>query len=440
MKKTLHRNAHMTKKISCTDKIVNSAEICICVFVHSADLWFLHLEKYLRCRFAHFVHDTFLHICTFAHLHICTFAESFANMRKCFFSLHSCRNYFANMLTSKIMFAHKFSQIFTVFVKIVKISKKSKFPKMSDSVPSVFDVFPKMSEKSSRVPEWYTSGSWANAFDNTGWQKSPEYALIRIAAGAPDLAKSPNPPPGRPRAPPEKSPLFPPDGKAPGFGARARFCSPGWNPFRSCFSWSAHNSSESSNGFRGASSSATESDTFCKCAHTSQNTRWKPPSGPTTFCTLCTPCTTETDTRAQTVHTRNTDVHTCAHLATTLDTLAENTSSMCCSCWGRRRADASFCIEHFYSRWLCLLLILCYFGFDVCYSRYATAKSRTTKGGQDEEITQGSEWGTLWDSTKCLRLCADVFPQTEKGRKKEPKKPPLFCIYIAWKGLFLGWF
>ena len=47
-----------------------------------------------------------------------------------------------------------------------------------------------MSEKSSRVPEWYTSGSWANAFDNTGWQKSPEYALIRIAAGAPDLAKS----------------------------------------------------------------------------------------------------------------------------------------------------------------------------------------------------------------------------------------------------------
>ena len=58
---------------------------------------------------------------------------------------------------------------------------------------------PKMSEKSSRVPEWYTSGSWANAFDNTGWQKSPEYALIRIAAGAPDLAKSGQIRPGRPR-------------------------------------------------------------------------------------------------------------------------------------------------------------------------------------------------------------------------------------------------
>ena len=95
-----------------------------------------------------------------------------------------------------------FAQNLQLFAKTVKISKKTKFLKMSDSVPSVFDVFPKMSEKSSRVPEWYTSGSWANAFDNTGWQKSPEYALIRIAAGAPDLAKSPNPPPdgpGRPR-------------------------------------------------------------------------------------------------------------------------------------------------------------------------------------------------------------------------------------------------
>ena len=69
------------------------------------------------------------------------------------------------------------------------------------------------------------------------------------------------------------------------------------------------------------------------------------------------------------------------------------------------------------------------------------AKSRTTKGGgKDEEITQGSGRGTLWDSTKCLRLCADVFPQTEKGRKKEPKRPPLFYIYIACKGPFLDGF
>ena len=106
------------------------------------------------------------------------------------------------MHTHEKYFFYVCAQEFHFSVKIVKISKKSKIPKMSENVPSVFDVFPKMSEKSSRVPEWYTSGSWANAFDNTGWQKSPEYALIRIAAGAPDLAKSPNPPPdgpGRPR-------------------------------------------------------------------------------------------------------------------------------------------------------------------------------------------------------------------------------------------------
>ena len=172
-----------------------------------------------------------------------------------------------------------------------------------------FRKCPKMSEKSSRVPEWYTSGSWANAFDNTGWQKSPEYALIRIAAGAPDLAKS-----GQIR------PRTAPDGKSSRIWRRFRFCSTGWNPVRSCFFLTRAQISDPSTCSRGASSSATESDTFCKCAHTSQNTRWKPPSGLRTFCTLCTPCTTETDTRAQPVHTRNTDVHTCAHRATSSDT------------------------------------------------------------------------------------------------------------------------
>ena len=28
--------------------------------------------------------------------------------------------------------------------------------------------------------------------------------------------------------------------------------------------------------------------------------------------------------------------------------------------------------------------------------------------------------------------------RTQKGAKKEPKKAPLFYIYIAWKGLFLS--
>ena len=157
-----------------------------------------------------------------------------------------------------------------------------------------------MSEKSSRVPEWYTSGSWANAFDNTGWQKSPEYALIRIAAGAPDLAKS-----GQIR------PRTAPDGKSSRIWRRFRFCSTGWNPVRSCFFLTRAQISDPSTCSRGASSSATESDTFCKCAHTSQNTRWKPPSGLRTFCTLCTPCTTETDTCTNCAHPKHRRAHLC---------------------------------------------------------------------------------------------------------------------------------
>ena len=154
-----------------------------------------------------------LQICAF----LCTTVfRTFADLH--IYILHLCRK-FANMFCvcaeisehvkifwecARTWNLH-FSQIaqgFSLFEQNRQNLEKAKFPKMSDSVPSVFDVFPKMSEKSSRVPEWYTSGSWANAFDNTGWQKSPEYALIRIAAGAPDLAKSPNPPPdgpGRPR-------------------------------------------------------------------------------------------------------------------------------------------------------------------------------------------------------------------------------------------------
>ena len=42
---------------SAFDKIVH-VQICA----------FLHLKKYLRCRFAHFVHDGFSHICTFVDL------------------------------------------------------------------------------------------------------------------------------------------------------------------------------------------------------------------------------------------------------------------------------------------------------------------------------------------------------------------------------------
>ena len=186
-----------------------------------------------------------------------------------------------------------------------------------------------MSEKSSRVPEWYTSGSWANAFDNTGWQKSPEYALIRIAAGAPDLAKS-----GQIR------PRTAPDGKSSRIWRRFRFCSTGWNPVRSCFFLTRAQISDPSTCSRGASSSATESDTFCKCAHTTQNTRWKPPSGLRTF-----------RTHVHTVHNRNRTVHTLCTPRHNSRHKWQRTHRPCVALvGGRRRADASFCAQKYLTR------------------------------------------------------------------------------------------
>ena len=63
-----------------------------------------------------------------------------------------------------------------------KGQKCPKWPKMAQNGQKGGGArkWPKMAHF---VPEWYTSGSGATAFDSTGWQKSPEYALIRIAAG-----------------------------------------------------------------------------------------------------------------------------------------------------------------------------------------------------------------------------------------------------------------
>ena len=153
------------------------------------------------------------------------------------------------------------------------------------------------------VHEWFLG----QRFDNTGWQKSPEYALIRIAAGRqiwPNRQIRPRTAPGAP----EKSPLFPPDGKAPGFGARARFCSPGWNPFRRCF--------PDPRTTRPSRQTIPRRVEFCDrvrhilqmCAHFAKH------SLKTAVRANDIPAH-----RAHRAH-RNTTVHTCAHRATTPDT------------------------------------------------------------------------------------------------------------------------
>ena len=243
------------------------------------------------------------------------------------------------MREHEFMFLQSCEQFFTVFVKIVKISKISKNTKMSDSVPSVFDVFPKMSEKSSRVPEWYTSGSWANAFDNTGWQKSPEYALIRIAAGAPDLAKSPNPPPdgpGRPR----KSRHFSlrteklPD-LAPGlaFAPQAEILSGAVFPDPRTTRPSRQTDSEARRVLRQSPTHSANVRTLRKTLAENRRQGQR-----------------HSAHRAHRAQPKPTHVHTCAQPRHNSPTqVAENTSSMCCSCWGGGRCGASTSNRQFFN-------------------------------------------------------------------------------------------
>ena len=48
-----------------------------------------------------------------------------------------------------------------------------------------------MTKFPSRAQKWYTTGQPRAAFDVRGWQKLPEYALIRIPAGAQNCRFSP---------------------------------------------------------------------------------------------------------------------------------------------------------------------------------------------------------------------------------------------------------
>ena len=292
----------------------------------------LHLCFCAQCRFviSAFGKIFALQICAFcaqtvfAHLHICQICA-----RQVFHKLHMCRKSFSQVAHLSEKFLHvcafvnslflRFHTNFQNFAKSVKFRKKTKKLEMSNSVPSVFDVFPKMSEKSSRVPEWYTSGSWANAFDNTGWQKSPEYALIRIAAGAPDLAKSPNPPPdgpGRPR----KSRHFSlrteklPD-SAPGlaFAPQAEILSGAVFPDPRTTRPSRQTDSEARRVLR-------QSPTHSANVRTLRKTLAEiPRQGQRHLHTVHTVHNRNRHTCTNCAH-RNTDVHTCAHRATTPDT------------------------------------------------------------------------------------------------------------------------
>ena len=249
---------------------------------------------------------------------------------------------------------------------------------MSDSVPSVFDVFPKMSEKSSRVPEWYTSGSWANAFDNTGWQKSPEYALIRIAAGAPDLAKSPNPPPdgpGRPR----KSRHFSlrteklPD-SAPGlaFAPQAEILSGAVFPDPRTTRPSRQTDSEARRVLR-------QSPTHSANVRTLRKTLAENRRQGQRHSAHC----------AHRAQPKPTHVHTCAHRATTPRHKWQRTHRPCVALVGEEGgAERPRAIDVFII--IIYIFFLFFFFFFDATRVTLNAKSNISGGIQDEEITQGS--------------------------------------------------
>ena len=68
--------------------------------------------------------------------------------------------------------------------KLTKIDQK--WPNLR-----IVENWPKMTKFASRAQKWYTTGQPRAAFDVRGWQKLPEYALIRIPAGAQNCRFSP---------------------------------------------------------------------------------------------------------------------------------------------------------------------------------------------------------------------------------------------------------
>ena len=310
-----NENLHLTKlhAENCTDKSVNlsKCEMCICRNLHCAEICI--------CRKVCAADLRILCTTVFAHLQICAFvfcacAEVCEHVKMFLHIVHVCENILQSVRICEIVFFHFWRnlQIWAFFAKSVEKVE------ISENVP-------KMSEKSSRVPEWYTSGSWANAFDNTGWQKSPEYALIRIAAGAPDLAKS-----GQIR------PRTAPDGKSSRIWRRFAFAPRAEILSGAVFSWHAHRSPirrlvpEARRVLRQSPTHSANVRTLRKTL--AENRRQG--SGHSAHCAH------RAQPKPTHVHKLCTPKHRRAHLCTTAPQLptqvAENTSSMCCSFWGRR--------------------------------------------------------------------------------------------------------
>ena len=146
MKNCTTKSFCITHTEICIRENICSAEMCICVFVKSAfvflcELQNLHLEKYLRCRFAHFVHRRFLHICQICAFVFCTFDKVVCRRKNILRTCASLWKRFAKVCAHEILFFSDLRKNSQFFAKSVKMSKKSKFPKMSRKCPKKAHVF-----------------------------------------------------------------------------------------------------------------------------------------------------------------------------------------------------------------------------------------------------------------------------------------------------------
>ena len=251
------------------------------------------------------------------------------------------------------------------------------------------------------VPEWYTSGSASTASHSTGWQKSPEYALIRIAAGPPFPGHFP--PPG----PPGKSHRF----LGPLFGPppQKRVPPPLFSPKRVVEDF-PHHISDVIITIRGAPACPrAPCNTSATCPTFARTPARRPPSGPRAQCTPRAP-------RAHPAHTRRTHIPTPAHNILLLSPRLVGGAE--------RPPDI---IIFYFSRFIYFILffVLILFIFMLHALRYA--KSHSNRRGKRlgrAQIPQRSEeefCGTLGPTLG--PLCASS-PWPKRPPKRVPRTPP----------------
>ena len=308
-----------------------------------------------------------------------------------------------------------------------KMSKMAqKWPKMTkiDNLAKMSQNGPKWPKMAENVPGGYMTGHRPPAISYTGWQKLPEYALIRIAAG-PKVADLPlcahvqKSPISAPR-PDGKSRRFAHVQKSPLFGVHMCAKSPLFrstpqNICASCVRTRRHSAHKTFCGtkvfrrahitlwclcVRGANVLIRDVHTFCKCAHIPRTCAENTRQGYEHTGHVCTPA----HTRAQMCTAETHRAHPRTHVF-----IWESWASA----WHQIFVHIIFIsIVYTYESFSCRFYILFY-----GYSRYATLRAEQQRGDEWGNHTR-VRTGTLWDLTN--------------AQKKVVKRSIYIYIYGGW--------